>query len=259
MQTVKSIGINAPLRWLWSAWRDFMQAPAPCLIYGLVIALLSFGIWRALIASNLAFWALSLSCGFVFIAPMLAMGMYEAGRLIGAGQRPGILQIFVVRNALRSDVFYLGLTLLLIYLLWGRVAQIVYGLSTYHLYQTVPEFINFALSTSEGHGMVLAGTIIGGVMAFFTFSITVVSAPMLLDQNANVFGAIFVSLQAVERNFMPLVFWAMLITLLLLASAATSWVALAIVFPWLGLASWRAYGDLVVDSTLQVSKAEAKS
>jgi uncharacterized membrane protein len=39
--------------------------------------------------------------------------------------------------------------------------------------------------------------------------------------------------------------WAALITLLLLACAATSWLGLAVVFPWLGLASWHAYRDVV--------------
>jgi uncharacterized membrane protein len=249
MPKVKEVGFSTPLRWLALGWGDFMAAWLPCLVYGVAVALLSYGVWRTLIESNLAFWALCLSCGFVFIAPMLAMGLYEAGRQITAGQRPSLTQMLVVRGALRSDVFYLGLTLLLIYLLWGRIAQIVYGLSTYHLHTTVPAFIDFALNSGEGHAMLISGAIIGGAMAFFTFAITVVSAPMLLDRDANVFAAIFTSLQAVAKNFAPLLFWAILITALLLVSAATSWLGLAIIFPWLGLASWRAYGDLVAVQT----------
>ncbi|HVY84123.1 MAG TPA: DUF2189 domain-containing protein [Caulobacterales bacterium] len=250
---MRSVSLGAPFRWLGLAWRDFMTAPLPCLIYGVAVALVSYAIWRSLIDTNLAFWALSLSCGFVFIAPMLAMGLYEAGRAITSGERPTLMQMLFVRSAARSDVFYLGLTLLLIYLLWGRVAQIVYGLSTYHLYRTVQAFVAFALNSAEGHAMLITGTIIGGVMAFFTFAITVVSAPMLLAQDANVFAAVFTSLQAISRNFMPLLLWALLITLFLIACAATSWLGLALVFPWLGLASWRAYRDLVIDA------AEARS
>lgn len=242
---VNAVGIWAPIRWLALGWRDFATAFLPCLIYGAVIAGLSFALWRSLIVSNLAFWALTLSCGFVFIAPMLAMGLYEAGRLIGAGDKPKLAQMVFVRGALRADIFYLGLALLLIYLLWGRVAQVVYGLSTYRLHTTVEAFIDFAVETPEGHAMLLSGTIVGGVMAFFTFSLSVVSAPMLLDQNANAFGAMFASVQAVSKNFLPLLFWAAVITLLLIVSAATSWLALVIVFPWLGLASWRAYCDLI--------------
>ena len=38
------------------------------------------------------------------------------------------------------------------------------------------------------------------------------------------------------------------IAALLLASAATGFLALVVVFPWLGLASWRAYRALVADT-----------
>lgn len=247
MVDVNKIGPGAPLRWLARAWRDMMTAPLPCLTYGAVIALMSFALWRALINSDLAFWALILSCGFVFIAPMLAMGLYEAGRRMDNKERVTLANIVLVRGAFRADVFYLGLALLLIYLLWGRIAQIVYGLSTYRLHTTVEDFIAFSTQTSEGQTMLVVGTIVGGAMAFFTFALTVVSAPMLLDQKATAFEAIFTSIRAVAKNFAPMLLWAAMITLLLLICAATSWLALVAIFPWLGLASWRAYQDVVVD------------
>jgi len=242
---VNTISLGAPLRWLARGWRDLDTAFAPALLYGTAIALASFAIWRALIVSDLAFWALSLSCGFVFIAPMLAMGLYEAGRRISLGERPTLAHMIVVRSALRADVFYLGLALLLIYLFWGRIAQVVYGLSTYRLHTSVEELLAFSTQTPEGLTMLVTGAIVGGAMAFFTFAITVVSAPMLLDQRTNVFEAVFTSIRAVAKNFMPMLLWAALITLALLACAATSWLALIVIFPWLGLASWRAYLDIV--------------
>ncbi|MEZ6023721.1 MAG: DUF2189 domain-containing protein [Hyphomonadaceae bacterium] len=250
---MNAISFGAPFRWLALGWRDFMAALLPCLVYGVGVALISFLLWRLLIDSNLGFWALSLSCGFVFIAPMLAMGLYEAGRQLGEGERPRLTQMLVVRAALRPDVFYLGLALVLIYLMWGRIAQIVYGLSTYRLHHTLEEFADFAVNTGEGHTMLISGTIVGGAMAFFTFALTVITAPMLLDQKTNVFEAMFTSLRAVAANFLPLLLWAALITLLLLASAATSWLALAVIFPWLGLASWRAYRDIVTERAPQAA------
>jgi uncharacterized membrane protein len=118
-------------------------------------------------------------------------------------------------------------------------------LSTYRLHTSVDEFIIFSTQTSEGLTMLVTGTIVGGIMAFFTFAITVVSAPMLLDQRANVFEAMFMSIRAVAENFIPMLLWAALITLALLACAATSWLGLIVIFPWLGLASWRAYLDIL--------------
>lgn len=245
MRVVNTITFDAPLRWLRLGFRDVLAAPGPNLAYGGIVALLSFGIWRALLESDLAFWALSLSCGFVFVAPILAMGLYEAGRALERNEKPKLSRMLLVRSAMRSDVYYLGVTLLLIYLFWGRVAQLVYGLSTYRLHKTVPEFLSFAFNTAEGHAMIIGGTIVGGVMAFFSFAIAVVSAPMLMDQRSNIFEAVFTSLRAVSKNFGPLLFWAALITVLLVLCALTSWLALVFAFPWLGLASWRAYRDIV--------------
>ena len=136
---------------------------------------------------------------------------------------------------------------MLIYFLWGRVAQIVYGLSTFNVHRDVESLVAFAVGSSEGHHMLLIGGLTGGGMAFVTYALVVVSAPMLLNPNANVFAAVATSVRAVNANFFPLLLWAVIITTLLLMSAATGFLALIVVFPWLGLASWRTYRALVDD------------
>lgn len=245
---VRRVGFADPFVWLGQGYSDLLRAPVPLIGYGMMIAGLSSGLLYGLYASDAAFWALTLTFGFVFIAPMLAMGPYEAGRRLEAGERPSLGQIVFVRPAFRQDVAYLGLALLLIYLFWGRIAQIVFGLSTYQMYDTIEAFATFALTTAEGHNMLLAGTLVGGVIAFFTFTLVVVSAPMLLDPRANVFVATLTSFRTVALNPGPMLLWAALICALLLASAATGFLALVVVFPWLGLASWRAYRALVAET-----------
>lgn len=245
LPSINPVGADAPFRWLAGAWSDLAKAPLPFLVYGAALAAFSLWLSAVLVVSNLAFWALTLTCGFVFVAPMLAMGLYEAGRMIESGEKPTLARMLLVRTAVRQDVFYLGLALVLIYMLWGRIAQIVYGLSTYRLHTSVTDFVDFAVATAEGHNMLIAGGVIGGAIAFFTFCLVAVSAPMLLDGEAGVFAAAFTSLRAVAANFGPMLLWAALIAALTLVSAATFWTALIVVFPWLGLASWRAYRDLV--------------
>ncbi len=245
---VRRVGFADPFVWLGQGFSDLLRAPVPLIGYGMMIAGLSSGLLYGLYASDAAFWALTLTFGFVFVAPMLAMGPYEAGRRLEAGERPSLGQIVFVRPAFRQDVAYLGLALLLIYLFWGRIAQIVFGLSTYQMYDTIEAFATFALTTAEGHNMLLAGTLVGGVIAFFTFTLVVVSAPMLLDPRANVFVATLTSFRTVALNPGPMLLWAALICALLLASAATGFLALVVVFPWLGLASWRAYRALVAET-----------
>ena len=245
LPAVRSVTIAAPFRWLAEGWRDLIKAPGPLLLYGLGVAVGSFALCYGVYATNGAFWVMVLTIGFVMIAPILAMGPYEAGRLIEQGERPGLGQILFVRSAFRQDVAYLSLLLVMLYFLWGRVAQIVYGLSTYQIHRDVEALTAFALGTEEGHAMLMAGTVTGGVLAFVAYALVVVSAPMLLNSGSNVFAAVATSVRTVNANFFPLLLWAVIITLLLVMSAATGFLALVIVFPWLGLASWRAYRDLV--------------
>jgi uncharacterized membrane protein len=247
LPAIRTVRLSAPFGWLAEGWRDLMKAPAPLLLYGLGVAVASFALCYGVYATNGAFWVMALTAGFVIIAPVLAMGPYEAGRRIDLGERPGLGQILFVRSAFRQDVAYLSLLLVLIYFLWGRVAQIVYGLSTYQIHRDLESLVAFAVGSSEGRVMLLTGTLTGGVLAFVTYALVVVSAPMLLNPNANVFAAVATSVRAVNANFFPLLLWAVIITGLLLLSAATGFVALIVIFPWLGLASWRAYRSLADD------------
>lgn len=247
LPAIRTISLSAPFGWLAEAWRDLMKAPASLLLYGLGLAAASFALCYGVYATNGAFWVLVLTIGFVMIAPILAMGPYEAGRRIDLGERPGLGQILFVRAAFRQDVAYLSLLLAMIYFLWGRVAQIVYGLSTYQIHRDVDSLVAFAVGSDEGRAMLVTGTVTGGVLAFVTFALVVVSAPMLLNPHANVFAAVATSVRAVNANFFPLLLWAVIITALLLLSAATGFLALIVIFPWLGLASWRAYRSLVED------------
>jgi len=247
LPAIRTISLSAPFGWLAEGWRDLMKAPASLLLYGLGLAAASFALCYGVYVTNGAFWVLVLTIGFVMVAPILAMGPYEAGRRIELGERPGLGQILFVRAAFRQDVAYLSLLLVMIYFLWGRVAQIVYGLSTYQIHRDIDSLVAFAVGSDEGRAMLLTGTVTGGVLAFVTFALVVVSAPMLLNPHANVFAAVATSVRAVNANFFPLLLWAVIITALLLLSAATGFLALIVIFPWLGLASWRAYRSLVQD------------
>jgi uncharacterized membrane protein len=242
---VNRVGYGAPLRWLGGGWADLWKAPGPCLVYGAFIAALLSLVTYALYASGLAFQVVILTLGLVLIAPILAMGPYEAGRRLEAGQRPRLAQIFVVRSALRQDAFFLGLAMFLVFSFWIQAAQIVYGLSTYQLHATLPEFLDFAFKTEDGRRMLAIGGVIGGAIAFVAYTLVVVSAPMLLERRFDVFMATVTSVRVVTQNPGPMLLWAAIVASLVLASAATGFLALVVVFPWLGLASWRAYRGLV--------------
>lgn len=246
---VRDVGFDAPFRWLADGWADLWRAPAPCLAYGALIAGLLAALAFGLYVSGLAIGIVLLALGLVLIAPILAMGPYEAGRRLEAGQTPRFSQMVLVRSALRQDAVYLGLALFLVFSFWIQAAQIVYGLSTYQLHATLPDFLRFALTTGAGQRMLLVGSLVGGAIAFGAYTLVVVSAPMLLERRFDVFMASVTSVRIVLRNPGPMLLWAVIVAVLVIGSAATGFAALIVVFPWLGLASWRAYRTLVAADT----------
>lgn len=244
---VNPIGPAAPFRWLAGAWSDLWKAPLPCLAYGFALTAFSLGLVAALVMSHAAFWVFALIFGFVFVAPMLAMGLYEAGRGLEAGERPTLAGMVLLPQAVRQDVAYLGLALVVIFSIWAQIAQIVYGLSTFVMHRTVPDFLAFALGTDAGRRMLVVGGVIGGVIAFLTYCLVVVSAPMLLDRRTSIFVATVTSVRSVSANLVPMFIWAALIVALVASAVLTGLLGLIVIFPWLGLASWRAYRDLVTE------------
>lgn len=237
--------LYAPFRWLRAGWNDLWRAPAPFLAYGSIITAISVLLLWALFVTNLDFWVVFLTAGYVFVAPMFAMGCYEGGRILEQGQKPSLKQLLFVRAAFRQDIAYLGLALLMIYFVWTGFVQIVYGASTYRLYDSMTEIIAFAVGTPDGINMLAIGTLIGGVMAYFTFTCVVVSAPMLLDPQANVFSATAASFNVVTKNPVYMTLWAAIIATFILIAAMSGFLLLVIIFPWLGIASWHAYRELI--------------
>jgi uncharacterized membrane protein len=80
------------------------------------------------------------------------------------------------------------------------------------------------------------------------YSLVVVSAPMLLNEKTNVFIATITSVRTIAQNFLPMLVWAALIVALTALGIATGFLGLIVSFPVIGLASWRAYRELVPSS-----------
>lgn len=245
LPSIRRVGPEAPFRWLAGGLGDLFRAPGACLVHGLILAAASLGLSAALLSAWGAFWAVALVFGFILVAPLLAMGPYETGRLLETGRRPTLGRTLLVRRAVRGDVAALGAALLILFGLWLQAAQILYGLSSWRLHETPAELAAFAFGTEEGRTLLVVGSGVGAVFGLLTFACVVVAAPMLLDARTGVFAAVATSVRALAANFWPLVLWAGLILALVALSAATGFVLMVLVFPWLGLASWRAFRDLV--------------
>src|SRR6056297_2869972 len=110
----RRIDAGAPLRWLAAGWRDYHASLRVSLAYGLIVFAVSLGV--SLLAWKLGSYVLVISMlsGFIFIAPLLATGMYSVSRQIGREKPVSLARSvkrmqFALRDAL---VFALAMTVI---------------------------------------------------------------------------------------------------------------------------------------------------
>ena len=70
---------------------------------------------------------------------------------------------------------------------------------------------------------------------------------------ANDLGTSGYALNFIFRNFLPMLVWAVIIVIMTVLGIATGFLGLIVTFPVIGLASWRAYRDLVPSSAGDVA------
>jgi uncharacterized membrane protein len=107
------------------------------------------------------------------------------------------------------------------------------------------EFVASLLLTTHGLGLLVIGTMIGGLLAALVFAISVISVPLLMTQRIDAVTAIVTSLRAVRLNPKPMALWAGLIAGFMVLGLASLFAGLVIAFPLIGHATWHAFRDLV--------------
>ncbi len=242
----RTLDTAAPLRWLRLAWADMARAPRLSLSYGAALMALSMLIaaltWRF---GTMALY-IGLATGFVFIGPVLAVGLYSISRQLGKGLTP------VMGYCLREGTYHirellvLGIILLVVLLVWARAA------ATVHVF--------FPDEPNPGLDQLLPflgiGSVVGLVFASIVFAASAFSLPMILDRKVDAITASVTSINAVQRNKKPMLLWAALIGVSVLLGFASACVGFAILLPLIGHATWHAYQETIDASAWPPDSAE---
>jgi uncharacterized membrane protein len=242
-----SIGVarvkpDAHWQWLGKGWVDFKATWRVGILVGAVPVMAAWFIvgvlWRA---GALAF--LPAACGsFALVGPILAIGCYEISRRRALGQPVTISALLKPHIESPGQVAIIGFVLMFILLVWLRLATLIYALAT-GARQPAPslDFVTFSLQTPQGLTMIGIGTVVGAILATIGFAVSVISIPLAADRKIDAVTAMLVSVVAVARNKGALASFAFSIAVLVGVSAATGFVGLLFVFPWLGHATWHCY------------------
>lgn len=243
---VQHVTTEDPFRWLAAGWRDFRAATGASLAYGLIFIVAGLVLIAALFAANLFYLFVPLLTGFMLVGPAATLGFYAISRDLEAGRQPSFLGALLAFRANPGPLLYVGLALLCLFLLWLRLAQLVFALSfppTVGL--DFRSLLDAALFTAGGQWFVVISVLIGAVIAALTFAGGAFALPMLLDRPVGMVEAVATSWTAVMMNLPAMAVWAVMLVLLTAAGMAAGLIGLAITLPLAGHATWHAYRAVI--------------
>jgi uncharacterized membrane protein len=231
-----------------AGWFDFRAAPIFGLFFSSIYVLA--GLVLLQFQAGTVSWTLALSLGFPLVAPFLAVGLYEVSRRIEAGQSLdwyGILG--VVWQERTRQIPWLGAIIVIYFLFWTFLAHMIFA-----LFMGPSALVNASTSfeiylSGPGRLMLLTEFVVGAIVAFLLFSLTVVSLPMLLELEIDFVSAMLHSLATVRENLFVMLVWAALIAIMTLIALIPFFLGLLVVMPILAHASWHLYRRALYQET----------
>ena len=238
------LALSAPVRWLVLGFADLRAQPGIALFYGLAFWCMAQVL--ALVFRHSPEYTLSMVSGCLLVGPFLAMGLYEVSRRREQGQNPSLAASLTCWDGHMRSMAMLVLVLLVLELLWGRASLVVFAVFFNTGMPSTTGVIE-AVFNPENLDFVAVYMAVGGVFATLVFAISVVSIPMILDRDTDAISAGLTSVRVFLGETAVMAFWGLALSLLVLLSLMSAWMlALIVVGPWLGHASWHAYRGTVV-------------
>lgn len=245
MPQAARVPFDAPWGWLEAGWRDLWTIPSVSLAYGAIFSSIAAMLIGGLYAVSMHSLFPALAGGFLLTGPVAAMGLYEASRRLSRGMSVRMSDVFGAGRNSNGQLGFMGVIVLFMFMVWVQLAFLLLMLFLGGAGLPPPsEFVHMLLFTPRGLGLLIVGTIVGGLIASAVFAVTAVSVPMLLDREVDAVTAARASIMAVIQNPKPMALWAGLIVVLIGAGIATLLVGLVIAFPLIGHATWHAYRQM---------------
>jgi uncharacterized membrane protein len=236
----RKLSLWAPFRWIRLGVADLVQAPQQSLVYGFVVAVLIGAVSLIAWFRGSQWIMFGMLGGFVFLAPLVCVGLYAISAQLERGQEPVLARS--LRAAFRRHIgneAVFALALLVIFLVWSRAAVIV----TAVMFPT-----DGNPTTAELVSFLAFGSGVGAIFAAVTFSASAFSLPMIMHRDVDSVTAIVTSVNAVLRNKGTMLVWLAIIVLALVLGVVTAFAGLIVIIPVIGYATWHAYEE-TIDAT----------
>jgi uncharacterized membrane protein len=232
-----------------AGWRDFQANRTDVIFLCVLYPVVGLVLGRAASGYGFLPMVFPLASGFALLGPLAALGLYEMSRRRELGQETSWLDAFaVLRSPSIGAIALLGLSLVVLFLLWLGIAEALY-LATLGPQPPASAggFLHDVFTTRAGWAMLVAGCGIGFLFALLVLAISVVSFPLLLDRDLGVDAAVSASWRAMRANPRPMLAWGLIVAAALVLGSIPFLLGLVVVLPVLGHATWHLYRRVVAD------------
>ncbi|MCH8619149.1 DUF2189 domain-containing protein [Undibacterium sp. TS12] len=238
---IRRVGMFRPLTWLRLGWRDLRAAGISSIFYGICFTVM--GTVLQLVLNNAPEYLSALTCGFLLLGPMLALGLYDISRRL-EDTHSGLLGSVFSMQGRWSNIGVLTLVLAVITMVWARASLVIFALFYNKGMPTMHGFLAqlFSLNNLEFVAVYLC---VGFVFASIVFAISWVAIPMMLDRDTDAITAMIISCVALFINVPATLVWAGLIIASVVVSFMSWNLGFLITMPLIGHASWHAYKEIV--------------
>lgn len=238
---IRRVSPKQVFSWLRLGWCDIWAAPLGSLFYGLCFA--GMGLLLRMVLANAPQYLSALSCGFLLLGPLLALGLYDISRRHENAKSGMLGSLFSMRGRW-SNIGLLALVLAVIMLVWARASLVVFALFYNKGMPTMQGFLSqlFSLNNVE---FIAVYSCIGFIFAGIVFAISWVSIPLMLDRDTDAITAMIISTVALFVNVPVTIVWALTIVGLVVFGFFTWNLGLILAIPLVGHATWHAYREVI--------------
>jgi len=178
---LQRLALLAPLQWLQLGWQDLRRAPGIGAFFGACFALMGAAV--LLVFRHAPIYTLALCAGFLLLGPLLCLGLYQVSLRLERGERPSIEDALGAWVANVKQIAIFGFVLLILEMLWGRAALVVFAVS----FNGMPDFAGslHKLLSADNLGFIAAYLTVGALFAGLIFAVSVIAMPLLLDRDTD--------------------------------------------------------------------------
>ena len=232
--------VRASLR---DGWDDFKAYPGYGLFFGSIYMFGGLLILGFLTRIGSPWMIIPLAIGFPLLGPFVAVGLYEVSRRRRMGEtvtpKAVLAQVFYQRE---RQLGWMAFVVMFIFWIWVYQVRLLLALFLgFKSFSSWDRFVEIVLSTPEGWGFLVVGTIVGAFLATVLFSTTVIALPMLAEREVDFVTAMITSIATVVKNPLPMLVFGFVVGLATLVALLPAFVGLLLVLPVMGHATWHLY------------------